>query len=136
MKEHEQSLPLLENEDLNSSGPRENRYSSLLSRARQAKLVLALGLYSLLMTAIVLLQNLPHAKTTVPYCKMHMLREKKILVNEPQAPARHLLQFEEQKANPDEHSIFSDSPSSEVDKAWDDLVRRRISCFLFFTLKG
>jgi hypothetical protein len=61
---------------------------------------------------------------------------RKILVDEPQAPAGHLLQFEQQKANPDEHSIFSDPPSSEVDKAWDDLVRRMISGLLIFTPKG
>ncbi|KAH3953682.1 hypothetical protein HBH53_031740 [Parastagonospora nodorum] len=106
MKEHEQNLPLLEDEGLNSPDSRQSRYSPFLSRVRQTKFVVALGIYGLLMTAIVVVQNLPHAKKADPY-----------------SPAGHLLQFEQQKANPDEHSIFSDPPSSEVDKAWDDLVR-------------
>lgn len=74
MKEHEQSHPLLEDEGLNSSDPGESRYSPLLLRVRQTKFVVALGIYSLLMTAIVLLQNLQHAKKAAPYCKMQIFR--------------------------------------------------------------
>ncbi|EAT89460.1 hypothetical protein SNOG_02729 [Parastagonospora nodorum SN15] len=67
MKEHEQNLPLLEDEGLNSPDSRQSRYSPFLSRARQTKFVVALGIYGLLMTAIVVVQNLPHAKKADPY---------------------------------------------------------------------
>ncbi|OAL54615.1 hypothetical protein IQ07DRAFT_530971 [Pyrenochaeta sp. DS3sAY3a] len=106
MKDQEQSLPLLEDEILNPPEPWKSRHLLLSLRFRQVIIMVALGLYSLLVTGIVLFQNLPHGTTNAPY-----------------SPADHILQFEQHKANPDKHTIYSDPPSPEVDKAWDDLVR-------------
>ncbi|CAI6331892.1 unnamed protein product [Periconia digitata] len=106
MKETEQSLPLLEDEELNSSKPLERRKSLFSQLSGQPKSVLALGIYALLITALALFQSLPNRKLVGPY-----------------SPAGPYMQFEEEKAEPDKHVIYSDPPSPEVDKAWDDLVR-------------
>lgn len=128
MKEQEQSLPLLEDEASASPNPQNGRYLPHSLRFGQTCLVVALGLYSLLVTGIVLSKSLPRATVTAPYCKMATFAKKNVFIDESQAPASHLLQFEQQKANPDKHTIYSDPPSSEVDKAWDDLVRRKTHC--------
>jgi hypothetical protein len=59
-----------------------------------------------------------------------------ILTDKLQAPAGHLLQFEPEKADPDKHTIYSQPPSSEVDKAWDDLVRRMITVSIVLLLEA
>jgi hypothetical protein len=69
MEEQEQSLPLLEKDVLDSSVPSKSRYSLLSSRFFRTGFVAVLCVYSLFVTVIVLVQNLPEGRTIAPYCK-------------------------------------------------------------------
>jgi hypothetical protein len=78
MKEQEQSLPLLEDEILNSRDRREGRHPLFSSRFRHTSSVVILGLYSLLVTGILLFQNLSRTTTNAPYCKMQVFAKREL----------------------------------------------------------
>jgi hypothetical protein len=78
MKEQEQSLPLLEKELLEPTGLSKSRYSLLSLKLRQEGFLVALGLYSLLVTGILIAQNLPHGITNAPYCKIWLIARRRL----------------------------------------------------------